>query len=210
MSTQWDKIYKNYQKDGKAYATLGTSMLPEYINFIEKTNFPVKSVFDIGVGNGKYLTYLEKKGFTIAGIDNSETAIEMTKKILKNSDNIKLANMFEYDIPENTYGLITSTNTVHHGFKDQVEGVIKKIYSGLISGGYVFVTLPMWESQFKWESFNPQKELSPGVLAPTSGPEKGLPHSMYKLEEVEKLFKDFKKLSITPTPQQRWIITAIK
>ena len=46
--------------------------------------------------------------------------IVMTKDILDNQGELILADMYEYDYPLNTYGLIISHATLHHGKKKNV------------------------------------------------------------------------------------------
>lgn len=208
--THWDKIYQNYNKGGEAYATLSEEMLPEFIELFHQGEFSLKSAFDIGVGSGKYLKFLEKKGFSVAGIDNSQTAVEMTKKILKDSDNIFLADMFEYEIPHGKYDLILSVATVHHGYKNQVAKVIREIHGGLVENGYAFVTLPDWNVKEEWRSFKTHKELESGVITPVAGPEEGLPHSIYKKSEIEQLFSEFSDVVMKKDEIGRWLITAKK
>lgn len=57
--TIWDKIYKNYQKGGEAWATLSEEIHPLFKQFLSKSNFELKHVLDIGSGTGKYLKILQ-------------------------------------------------------------------------------------------------------------------------------------------------------
>lgn len=210
MTTHWDKIYKDYLKGGEAWATLSEGIMPEFVTLIETSMFPIKSAFDIGVGDGKYLKYLKARGFKLAGIDNSETAIKMATESLGQNEGIVLADMFDYQIPVNAYDLVLSVATIHHGYKDQIKKAISQICRGLVSGGYAFITLPIWEAKEAWKSFRTHKEVAPGVVMPTEGPEAGLAHSIYKREEVEQLFSKFSSFNIADDDRQRFIITAVK
>src|SRR3989339_1017126 len=99
--TIWDNIYKNYQKGGEAWATLSEETHPLFKQFLRQSNFELKHVLDIGCGIGKYLKILQVGGFKTDGIDSSETAVEMTKKILGDDSIIVCVNMFEFEIPKN-------------------------------------------------------------------------------------------------------------
>lgn len=136
--TVWDNIYKKYQKDGKEYATLQPGLIPEFLNFIQKYDFKMKRVLDIGCGNGKYLVFLKSLGFKTDGIDSSPTAVEMTKEALNDDSNVLLADMYEYDFPKEQYDLVISIAAIHHGLKAQVRRTIKQIYTALLSGGIFF------------------------------------------------------------------------
>ncbi|MBU1092784.1 class I SAM-dependent methyltransferase [Patescibacteria group bacterium] len=213
--TIWDKIYKNYQKGGPAWATLGGRVLPHFVKFIDPNKFAKKHALEIGCGTGKYLVILKELGFKTSGIDSSETAVEMTKQNLGDDSDIKLADMFEYDISQNKYDFIFSICTIHHGYKNQVKKTIEKMYSALLPGGKIFITLPDYENNKKWKTFKNNQDLGDGTFAPLSGPETGLPHSFYIKQEVENLFKEFTNVDIELEEEGKivhgnWVITGEK
>ncbi|MBD3311746.1 MAG: methyltransferase domain-containing protein [Candidatus Magasanikbacteria bacterium] len=208
--TIWDKIYKDYQKGGEAWATLSEEIHPVFKKFLNKTNFDIKHVLDIGCGTGKYLKFLQAGGFKTDGIDSSETAVQMSKRLLGSDSNIIHANMFEFDIPKNTYDLIISISTIHHGTKKDVQDLINRIYKAIIQDGKIFITVPDYESAKKWETFEKNKKIDEGTFAPQSGPEKDLPHSFYTKKEVQKMFSKFKNLKIDLDKIGRWIVRGIK
>lgn len=209
--TIWDNIYKKYKKDGQEYATLQPGLIPEFLNFIQKRDFKIKKVLDIGCGNGKYLIFLKSLGFKTDGIDSSPTAVEMTKEILKDDSNILLADIYKYDLPKEQYDLVISIAAIHHGLKAQVNRAIKQIYPALLPGGSFFVTLPDNEGSSHWTSMVEHKEIEPGVRAPLHGPEAGLPHSSFTKEEIKEMFSDFAKVDMQLLADRgRWIITGTK
>jgi SAM-dependent methyltransferase len=208
--TTWDRIYKNYLKGGKAWATISEGILPAFKRFLRQTDFETKHVLDIGCGTGKYLKLLKSAGFKTDGIDSSKTAVEMTKKSLKDGSKIVLVNMFNFNIPKNKYDLIISIATIHHGTKKQVQNLVNRIHTALIPGGKVFITLPNFENRIKWDTFKKQKVIAPGTFAPLSGPEKGLPHSFYTKKEARKLFAKYKNLKLFLIGHGRWVVQASK
>src|SRR5258708_950384 len=106
-STIWDKIYKDYEKNGEAYATLSRGLNPDFMEFVEATDFPIKTAFDVGYGTGHYLVWLKTKGFKVFGIDSSETANKIATKAV-GQDNLILSDIYEHTIPKNKFGLILS------------------------------------------------------------------------------------------------------
>jgi len=209
--TIWDKIYKNYQKGGEAYATLSGDLIPEFLEFIEINDFKVRSVLDIGCGNGRYLVFLKNLGFKTTGIDSSPTAVEMTKASLKDDSDIQCLNMYEYTPFAARYDLIISIAAIHHGFKKQVRDLIKRIYVSLLPGGRFFTTLPDNEGSTHWTTMIGHEEIEPGTRVPVSGPEKDLPHSSFTGEEIREMFSDFKNINLQLLADQgRWIVTAEK
>ncbi len=57
--------------------------------------------------------------------------------------------MFDYKIAEKKYDLVFSISTIHHGLKEDVVKLIKRIYDKLVDGGHTFITLPDIESNKK-------------------------------------------------------------
>ncbi len=208
--TTWDTIYKDFQKGGDAWATLSEDIHPLFKKFLSDSKFTRQYVFDIGCGNGKYLTFLQKLGFKTDGIDSSETSIKMTKKMLGDNSSIKLADMFDYDIEKNKYDLIISVATIHHGTKEQVQRLMHTIHDALIDNGRIFITVTDFASTKKWNTFKDHKEISPGTFSPLSGPEIGLPHSFYTKDEAHALFAEFSNVTIELDKIGRWIVWARK
>jgi SAM-dependent methyltransferase len=208
--TIWDNIYKDYQKGGEAWATLSEEIHPLFNQFLSQSNFELKHALDIGCGTGKYLKILQAGGFKIDGIDSSETAVEMTKKALGDDSMILCVSMFEFDIPKNQYDLVISISTIHHGTKEQVQNLIDRIYEAIVDNGKIYITVPDFESAIKKGYVTNDQALGDGTYAPKSGPEKGLPHSHYTKEEVQKLFSKFRDVKLELDEIGRWVAQASK
>nr|WP_231133498.1 class I SAM-dependent methyltransferase [Capillibacterium thermochitinicola] len=171
------------------------------MSFIESSTFPVKLALDIGCGQGKYLKYLQEKGFKTVGLDSSESAIMMTKDLLDNQGKFILADMFEYKYPLNTYGLIISHAALYHGEKKKVIALLNKIYDALMKKGKVFISLPDEECIKNWAIMAEHETLEDGTCIPLIGPEKGLPHSFFSKEEIDKLFSKYSRIKTDLEPR---------
>ncbi|MBU1256387.1 class I SAM-dependent methyltransferase, partial [Patescibacteria group bacterium] len=167
--TIWDNIYKNHQKGGEAWATLSEEIDPIFKQFLSQSNFRTRHVLDIGCGTGKYLKFLQTDGFKTDGIDSSETAVKMTKRMLGNESKILYVNMFEFKIPKNQYDLIISISTIHHGTKREVQNLIDQIHETLIVNGKIFITLPDINTARKKGYLKNHEEVEKGSYAPLSG-----------------------------------------
>jgi len=196
LMTRWDEIYKDFMNGGEAWATLGEDIDERFVKLVEKSDFQIKKVLDIGCGTGKYLKFLEDKGFTVEGVDNSPTAVKVSSDNLGSDAKIRCCDMYELDLPPEEYDLILSVSTIHHGFKNAIERLVEKIYDALTSGGKVFITFPDFGSAQKWNTFKDKEKLAAGTYAPLSGPEMGLAHSFYTKSEVEELFSKFSSIKI--------------
>lgn len=198
MPTIWDKIYQDYQQGGKAWATIEGEVIPHFVEFLNDNTFDKKSALEIGCGTGKYLLFLQKAGFKVTGIDNSPTAIKMSKQNLVINAELIEVDMFKYEIEKNKYDLIFSIFSLNHGFKDQIKKAIDKIYSALLPGGKIFITLPEIKNVDTWNTFRDgnAEDLGNGTFAPKTGPEKGLPHSFFTEQEIKDMFGKFKNLKM--------------
>jgi SAM-dependent methyltransferase len=208
-STIWDKIYKDYEKKGGDYATLGRGLNPDFMEFVDSTDFPVKKAFDIGHGTGHYMVWLKVRGWEANGIDSSETAHNMAEKAL-GQDNLVLDDVYKYQIPKNKFGLVLSVHAIHHGLKPQVETAVSSVYEGLVNGGWIYLTLPVNDVHKQWHTHKNSKLIAPGTFAPASGPEKDLPHSFYTEDEVKELFSKYQKLNYSVSDRGVWKIIAQK
>ena len=208
--TIWDNIYRNYQDGGEAWATLSEGLHPLFKKFLSQSNFQAKRALDIGCGTGAYLKMLQNTGFETDGIDSSETAVEMTKKLLKDHSAILCADMFDFEIPKDTYDLVISTTTIHHGTKKQVQNLIDRIHEAIQKNGRIFISVPDLESNIKNGNLTDYQEIAKGTYVLLSGPEKGLPHSLYTREEAQKLFSKFSGVTLDLDDKGRWIAQASK
>lgn len=205
-----DNIYKKHKQGGEAWATLSEDMLPEFFEYIEKTTFPQKNVLDIGCGNWRYLEYLAKQNFAINGIDSSETAIQLAKEKLGTDKNIVCKDMYTMEITPETFDLIISIKTIHHGKKEQIADLIEKIYHALNEGWKIFITLPSKQESNHRSSFKDREEIAPGTFIPLSWPEKWLAHSFFDEDEVQNIFQKFRNTTIRLDTLWHRIITGEK
>jgi cyclopropane fatty-acyl-phospholipid synthase-like methyltransferase len=212
MSKEWEKIYARYSTGGPAYATLSRPVSRLFKSFVLHSDFKFRSTLDIGFGDGRYLKWLQSRGFETAGIDYSKAAFKLSRKILGKDADLQVANMFNYRVPKNRYDFIYSVNTIHHGEKSKIKSLLNRIYASLISGGKIFISFPFYVSRKDWKSADEVwKYLRDGATVATSGPETGLIHSLYKRAELASLFKSYRKVAIEKFLRyDRWIVMATK
>ncbi len=206
--TAWEKIYAQYKKTGKKWASLENPIHTSFPLFLEKARFAAKTALDLGCGNGKYLKFLQDIGFSVAGIDSSPTAIKLAKQTLGKKASLRIADIYTAKIPIKKYNLIISIATVQHALKGANEKLVNKIYKSLPLNGCIFITFPRMNSVRRWATFKGAEQIEPGTFVPFMGPEKGLPHSFYKKDELVRLFANFRKSKIVMDDRGRWIVTA--
>jgi len=96
-----------------------------------------KSVLDIGVGSGRDVLYLAKKGFNVVGVDISTSALKELKKICKDKKlKISLKNKpietFSY---KKKYNAVFCLNVLPFIAKKDVKNVISSMKSNTSKGG---------------------------------------------------------------------------
>lgn len=160
--TIWDKIYRERLGTGKKFATIGGELHPMFVDFVESHTFKKKSALDICCGEGRYLKYLKDRGFAVAGIDSSAKAIEVTRKLVGQTKDIEVADMYHYAIEPGKFGFIMSIAAMQHGPKKDIADLIVRIQRALAPGGRIFITLSELYSGAARHS--PFKEIAPGVF----------------------------------------------
>jgi 2-polyprenyl-3-methyl-5-hydroxy-6-metoxy-1,4-benzoquinol methylase len=216
----WDKIYKAFNKKDKNWQDMNDGIVPAcfteginplFIEFLTRTNFKNKYVFDIGCGNGKYLSYLSSLDFKTDGIDFSKTSIAMTKEALgEKVGDIRQADMFDMNIAADKYDLIISISTINHGLKKDLQKLINEIYTAIVDGGKAFITIPDKKCLKTWRTFKKHKMLDENTAIPLIGAEKDIPHSFYDKKELEEMFTKFSKLEMQKDKTGQWIMIATK
>jgi tellurite methyltransferase len=101
---------------------------------------------DIAMGGGRNAVYLAKMGFTVEGVDSSESAIEHARQLAaENQVNIlaEVADLeLNYHIKPDTYDVILCFNYLQRSLIPQIRGGLKK--GGLI----VYETYTIDQSRF--------------------------------------------------------------
>jgi len=132
----WDKVaeYINMRSNVK---TIAGDDEPYYrykralfLKWLDKIDFSNKSVLEVGSGPGGNLKYLSDKNCReIAGVDISSKMIEISKRLLKET-NISLYKIDGAELPfgNNKFDIIFTSTVLQHNTKEaQVKALIKNI-----------------------------------------------------------------------------------
>ena len=97
-------------------------------------------VLDLGIGMGKDVDYLLKKGNEIVGVDFSKTAIDkLNQRYSDMHCRFINADIRNFDIEPETYSLIICSMVLSHITESEIIKITEKIINGLISGGCVYI-----------------------------------------------------------------------
>jgi len=180
----WDEIFK---RQGKVF-TEPHADVPGIVQLLKRGG--ADTVLDLGSGSGRHTVYLARHGFSVYGLDNSAAGIDITRQWLAEEDlaaELQLQNMMEkLPYPDAFFDAVISIQVIHHARLATIRGIVGEIRRVLKRGGFVFVTVPALRNQAG--SF---EEIEPRTFVPLDGPEKGLPHHIFTLEELRQLFGAF-------------------
>ncbi|MFX1553996.1 MAG: class I SAM-dependent methyltransferase [Promethearchaeota archaeon] len=203
----WDDIFS---KKGKVFTEPHPDIERISELFKEKG---IRRVLDLGCGTGRHLIYLSKKGFEVYGMDASPKALEIAKKWLtEENENIELKlHRMEHKFPYKSefFDAIISIQVIHHNLMKNIILTIKEIYIILKSKGIIYITFPRLGGGAKIDNWE-LKKIEKGTYIPQAGPEKGLPHHFFTLEEINDLFSSFNLLEIYEDPTNHRAILGVK
>jgi SAM-dependent methyltransferase len=185
----WDEIFR---RDGRVF----DSPAPVVHHVAERFHeHGFRRVVDLGCGSGRHAVFLARQGFEVLGIDNSPTALRMSRQWLVEDGldaALLLADMrLPLPLRSGACEAVLSTQVIHHALLETVRATARELCRILRPGGLLFVSVPL----------NPDPEdtfeaVEAGTLVPTSGPEKGLPHHFFEPDELCSLFPDLTILEL--------------
>lgn len=115
-------------------------LLPAIEKALSDFQIEPSTAFDLGCGNGAVASWLDQKGFTVSGVDPSETGIAAANAAHP-SINLKVGSA--YDPLHETFGsfsLLTSLEVVEHVYAPR--DYAKCVYNLLSPGGYALISTP--------------------------------------------------------------------
>lgn len=144
LSLDWDKTWQNWKQSiEREIETVSNS---EHYPLVVRELSRYKKgsrVMDAGSGLGRWVFYLEKRGYKAYGIDLSKSAVKRTKKYAQ--DNNLLSKFIYGDlrtlpIRSNFLDFVLSFGAIEH-FRDSIEAV-KEFYRVSRPNGGCYITTP--------------------------------------------------------------------
>lgn len=185
-----ERVFRDLHKD-----------LPRFVKLLKRAG--AKNVLDLGCGTGKHTVALAKGGFRVFGFDLVETAVKVVQDWLKKEwlgAELRVGDMYKkLPYKDNFFDGIISTKVLHHGTLPQIKKLVKELERVMRPGGILMVEVPRNKRGYK-RFKGKYKEIGQGLIVPTAGPEKGVPHYILSSKkELADLFPNFKVISITIT-----------
>ena len=186
----WEEIY---QREGRVFP----EVFPRFGEVVEAFwAHGCRGVLDLGCGNGRHVVHLAKEGFWTLGADLSPTALALTRSWMGEEGqeaNLALADT-RRPLPfrDGSFQGVLSTQVIHHARLAAVRVAIGEILRVLMPGGIAFVTVSGRKDRgVEFEA------IEPGTFVPLSGPEAGLPHHIFSVEDLRFEFRDFEILDVS-------------
>ncbi len=175
----------------------------------------VKRVLDLGCGTGRHLIHLSKLGFEVYGFDVSPMALSLAREWLTEKGlaaeirEHRMEDPFPY--ADDFFDAVISTQVIHHNLIADIMITVNEIERVLRSMGVIFVTFPIYsyvpsEGDRNWRL----EQIEPGTYIPRNGPEAGIPHHYFTLEEVDSVFSGFEILDIFTDETKHRCVLGIK
>lgn len=140
---------EKYKKEESYFGLKPNKIIIRILDFIKKGD-----VLDLGVGEGRNALFLAKNGFSVVGVDISETAIKNFLQSAKKL-NVKVKGIIQeiekYQFDKN-YDLIISNSTLHFMKKEDVIKTIDNMKKHTNTNGINLITV--------FTVDNPSKEFS--------------------------------------------------
>lgn len=102
----------------------------------------VKKVIDLGFGDGFLLMELQKKGYSVSGIDFVSENVEITKKSTGLGENLKYSSVTDIPFSNQSFDLAIATEMFEHLTINDLKIGLKEIHRVLRKGGFLIVTVP--------------------------------------------------------------------
>lgn len=147
LADSYPTEYEAYQKRKSITAVLLKLKYKQDLKLIKKNSRPEATIFEIGSGRGEFLAEARKQGFTVAGLEISQTGRQLAEQIfglkLEAGSGNNAAFTKKYDI-------IILRQVLEH--LENPQKVLNNIFeNGLKDGGLLFIKIPRldsWEAAF--------------------------------------------------------------
>ncbi|UCE09135.1 MAG: class I SAM-dependent methyltransferase [Candidatus Thorarchaeota archaeon] len=195
MMPDWDEIFS---RSGRVF----TEPHPDMVRIADYFGDEgVQRILDLGCGTGRHLLFFGKLGFEMHGFDASSTALSLAnewldqKGIVAETLQHRMEEMFPY--PTDFFDAIISIQVIHHNLKHDILTTVKEIERVLRPGGVIFITFPIHSPapespEDDWDL----RQVEPDTYIPQKGPEAGIPHHYFTLEEIPEVFHSFEILDL--------------
>lgn len=153
-----------------------------------------RSILDLGCGLGRHSILFAKKGFKVTSVDLSEYSIRHLREWEEREHlfiRSKICDIKQLPFSDNAFDCIFSYHVISHTDSVGIYHILDEIKRVLKPGGEVYLTMCSKDDwSYKKAGFPVVDENT--VIKTNAGPEEGIPHFYVNMEDILKLFHDFK------------------
>lgn len=141
-----------YNRISDHFSVTRAAPWPEF-QFLEPYLGVGRRVLDVGCGNGRLMSFLEKFGVKYTGVDASERLVEIAKKRHHHSTlapDFQVAGHTSLPFPDRSFDVVCSIASLHHVPSHALrEQAARECFRVLAPGGTLFlITWNFWQPQF--------------------------------------------------------------
>lgn len=202
----WNKIYS---EEGSFF-----TKPHEYMNKLLKLfkEQKVKKILDLGCGSGRHTKFFAENGFEVYGMDNAESALEFTRRLLKKNKlkaNLKNSSCYKkFPYEKDFFDAVISVQVIHHARLNEIKKCINEIARVLKKNGIVFITVT--KCKYHKDRKSEMKLIEPNTYIILSGFEKGVSHHMFSKNSLKEYFSNFKNKKIWVDNQHHYCLLGFK
>lgn len=201
MGTFWSESWKTVDSKRVAEYIKAMDMAPdEIIRVLQQHR--AKTVCDAGCGCGIYCAKLLHNGFSVAGFDVSEDAVQIAKGYAPASE-LKAADIRMTGYETGRFDAVVSRDVLDHMAKEDARLALLELFRIVRPGGIVVFTLDFPDEEYDRE---PHKKNGDGDLVYTSGKWAGMVFHPYACEEIAQILPKSAECSIAQSDTHFTII----
>jgi tellurite methyltransferase len=161
----------------------------------------VKTVVDIGCGVGRHALYLAEQGFTVTGIDLSESGLSVAREEARKagvSIDYRTGDFTGLPIPDTSIDLALAWNVIYHGDEDVVRQAIAEIRRVLKPDGVFLGTM----ISKRHNRYGDGREVRPNTFIVDDDDEKAHAHFYCDDRELIQLLEGFQLFQLKDRQQR--------
>lgn len=165
-------------------------------------------VLDLGCGGGTHTKFFIDEGFDYFGIDGSETSIKLTRKIILHrglKKNVIHSSFKKLPFKNNFFDYIIDRHSLTHNSKSDIEIILREIKRVLKKNGYFFSMVfgnKHHDKKYGKKNYGKKNNIEfYNKFYKGSFSKSGIV-LFFGINDIKKLFKDFKIINITETTKK--------
>lgn len=150
-----------------------------------------KKILDLACGTGRHTVFLAKKEFQVIGIDNSKTALQLTRKQLKKkrikNARVCIGSMHKIPFKKESFDAVACTRAIYHGTHKKIQKTIAEVHRVLRPKGlFLFNVLTI-----NHPDYGKGKRIEKNTFVHVHDSEYHVPHHFFSKKEMRVLLKRF-------------------